>query len=105
MHAAFLGESKTAALLIASRADLEATDELVASLASMAELSQDGSNALILAAEQGHADLVKQLIQAGADIHAEDQVSLPLPLIQSITGNRIYGHRSDMPRSFESMQW
>ena len=36
---------------------------------------QDGWSALIKAAEKGHADIVKHLIEAGADVNAQDNVS------------------------------
>ena len=36
--------------------------------------SQDGNTALILAAEQGHADCLRLLIDAGADKDAKDRV-------------------------------
>ena len=36
---------------------------------------QNGSTALILAAQMGHTDLVTQLLERGADINATPQVS------------------------------
>ena len=38
-------------------------------------LSQDGSTGLILASSEGHLEVVKALLDAGADKEARDQVS------------------------------
>jgi ankyrin repeat protein len=37
-------------------------------------VSQVGTTAIISAAEKGHLDTVKALIEAGADVHAKDEV-------------------------------
>ena len=41
-------------------------------------LTQDGSTALICAAESGHADCVQLLLNAGADKNAKDEVRVGL---------------------------
>jgi ankyrin repeat protein len=37
-------------------------------------IAQNGATALISAAEKGHTDCVRQLLQSGADKNAADQV-------------------------------
>ena len=41
-------------------------------------LSQKGSTALILAASGGHRDVVKYLVESGANVNHGDQVSLTM---------------------------
>jgi len=66
MAAAYLGDAATAADLIASGADVDATDE-------------DGYTALMYAANAGHDDLVRLLLTHGANPNAcDNDLSSPL---------------------------
>jgi ankyrin repeat protein len=43
---------------------------------------QDGNTALISAAENGHLELVKVLVDAGADEEKENEVSIVVPYMK-----------------------
>ena len=53
-------------------------------------LLQDGGNALVVAAYEGHCDIVKLLLSEGADPNAEDGVSMYLHDIHVQVVMKIY---------------
>eukprot|EP00656_Telonema_subtile_P004696 TRINITY_DN1213_c0_g1_i2.p4 TRINITY_DN1213_c0_g1~~TRINITY_DN1213_c0_g1_i2.p4 ORF type:complete len:107 (+),score=23.85 TRINITY_DN1213_c0_g1_i2:470-790(+) len=73
MHAASQGRAQVVAQLIAANANLETTDTIVSTSASDLTALQDGSTALMLAAEGGHCGIVGALIEAKANLDAVDE--------------------------------
>ena len=46
---------------------------------------QEGISALLLAAEEGHVDVMKVLIEKGADVNTQDEVIILLHLNITVT--------------------
>lgn len=47
-------------------------------------MAQDGNTALLMAAKHGHADVLKLLLEAGADANIENEVSVRLSNYYSV---------------------
>ena len=86
MEASYRGYTETVKVLAEAKTDPNITDKVkhhytnycycIVQIRSRSCISlQDGDTALIMAANKGHTDIVKILVEHGADIHIMNNVS------------------------------
>lgn len=67
-----MGAIMTAVMKAVQKNDVAAIDKLIAGGANVNELDPNGDAPLVMAAYLGHADIVRKLLEAGADVKAVD---------------------------------